>query len=47
MPFSGLLDDLTAAIGYFEDAYKLDSKNYRNMLELGRCLPGYNREAML
>ena len=27
--------DLTAAISYFEDAYKLDNKNYVNMLELG------------
>ena len=27
--------DLPKAIGYFEDAYKLDNKNYMNMLELG------------
>jgi tetratricopeptide (TPR) repeat protein len=33
--FRPTVTDLSAAIGYFEDAYKLDNKNYMNMLELG------------
>ena len=33
--YSPIVSDLPAAIGYFEDAYKLDNKNYMNMLELG------------
>jgi tetratricopeptide (TPR) repeat protein len=33
--FRPTVSDLTEAIRYFEDAYKLDSKNYINMLELG------------
>ena len=33
--YSPAVTDLPAAIGYFEDAYKLDNKNYMNMLELG------------
>jgi tetratricopeptide (TPR) repeat protein len=33
--FSPTVTDLPAAIGYFEDAYKLDNKNFVNMLELG------------
>ena len=33
--FRPTISDLSAAIGYFEDAYKLDNKNTMNMLELG------------
>jgi tetratricopeptide (TPR) repeat protein len=34
--------DLTAAISYFEDAYKLDNRNYVNMLELGDAYQANN-----
>jgi tetratricopeptide (TPR) repeat protein len=33
--FRPTIADLQLAISYFEDAYKLDNKNYMNMLELG------------
>lgn len=33
--FSPTQTDLTLALSYFEDAYKIDNKNYMNLLELG------------
>jgi tetratricopeptide (TPR) repeat protein len=33
--YSPNVTDINKAIGYFEDAYKIDNKNYVNMLELG------------
>lgn len=40
--FRPTASDLTAAISYFEDAYKLDNKNYVNMLELGDAYQANN-----